>query len=598
MSDRPFRVLPRVTPETEAFWGSGADGRLRFQQCSACGLVVHPPGPICPSCRTRTLVPTEVSGRATVASYTINHQPWIPGFDPPYVVAIVEIDEQPSVRLMTNIVGCAPEDVAVGMPVQVVFEQHEDVWLPLFEPIPAGAPLDAPPGADTPTEAAADAPVGGSLETPGTATGPDDGSTAAGVAVHRANNRERGKQRGERHAVISGVGQSDVGRRLYRSPIDLTVDACLAAIADAGLTPEDIDGIATYPGAMDTPPGFSGVGVTELQEALRLELDWYNGGIENPGQLGSVVTACAAVAAGYARHVLCFRTVTEASAQGDAGRASVTMGGSSSGGGGAGGGSGFRIGGFMQWKLPFGAASAANWVAMYAQRYMTTYGLTREQLAQVALTCRRHAGLNPKAVYRDPMTLDDYMNVRMISTPLCLYDCDAPCDGSTAVVVSAADTAPDLRRPPVRIEAVGSALRGRNSWDQWDDLTTMACRDAGAMLWERTDLKPSDVDMVQLYDGFSFITVAWLESLGFFPKGGAGPFLSDDPGRFLYDGDLPLNTNGGQLSGGRLHGYGLLHEACLQLWGEAGDRQASRRPELVVAGAGGGNLAACLLLSR
>jgi uncharacterized OB-fold protein len=135
-TERPFRVLPRLTPETEFFWTSGADGRLRFQRCTSCGLMVHPPGPICPVCRTRTLEPTPVSGRATVASYTVNHQPWIPGFDPPYVVAIVEIDEQPSVRLMTNVVGCPPEDVEVGMLVQVVFEQYEDVWLPLFEARP------------------------------------------------------------------------------------------------------------------------------------------------------------------------------------------------------------------------------------------------------------------------------------------------------------------------------------------------------------------------------------------------------------------------------------------------------------------------------
>lgn len=130
---RPFRVLPRVTPETEFFWTSGADGRLRFQRCTTCGLLVHPPGPICPACRTRTLEPTPVSGRATVASFTVNHQPWIPGFDPPYVVAIVEIEEQPSVRLMTNVVGIDPAAMAVGLPVRVVFAEYEDVWLPLFE---------------------------------------------------------------------------------------------------------------------------------------------------------------------------------------------------------------------------------------------------------------------------------------------------------------------------------------------------------------------------------------------------------------------------------------------------------------------------------
>jgi acetyl-CoA acetyltransferase len=393
----------------------------------------------------------------------------------------------------------------------------------------------------------------------------------------------------ERQAVISGAGQSDVGRRLYRSGYELTIDAALAAIRDAGLQPSDIDGLATYPGAMDVPPGFSPVGVTEVQDALRLNLNWYNGGLENPGQLGSVITACAAVAAGYARHVLCFRTVTEGSAQGDKGRSSVTMGG--------GGGGEYRAGGFASWLLPFGAPSAANWIAMYAQRHMHEYGTTREQLAQIALNCRANAGRNPKAIYRDPMTLEDYLSIRMISSPLCLYDCDVPCDGSTAVILSAADTAADLRRPPIRIEAVGCALHGRNSWDQFEDLTTMALRDASAMLWSRTDLTPQDVDVAELYDGFSFITLAWIEALGFCGKGEGGAFL-DGGKNVAFDGPLPLNTNGGQLSAGRLHGYGLLHEACLQLWGEAGDRQLASRPEVAVAGAGGGNLAGCLLLTR
>lgn len=390
----------------------------------------------------------------------------------------------------------------------------------------------------------------------------------------------------ERRAVISGVGQSQVGRRLYRDPLDLTIDACLAAVDHAGLTLADIDGLATYPGNMDQPPGFSGVGVTEVHDALRLELDWFAGGLELPGQLGSVVNAAAAVATGLARHVLCFRTVWEASAQGDAGRASVTP-----GGGGA-----YKATGFLQWTLPFGAPSAANWIAMMAQRHFHEFGTTREQLAQIALNARRNAARNPNAVYRDPMTLEDYLSVRMISTPLCLYDCDAPADGSTAVIVSRADTAADRPRPPVRIEAVGTALRGRPSWDQFDDLTTMAVRDAAAMLWERTELSAADVDVAELYDGFSFITLAWLEALGFCGKGEGGPFVESGD-RIAIDGPLPLNTNGGQLSGGRLHGYGLLHEACVQLWGEAGDRQVPGQPEVAVAAAGGGPLAACLLLT-
>jgi acetyl-CoA acetyltransferase len=395
--------------------------------------------------------------------------------------------------------------------------------------------------------------------------------------------------------VISGVGQSDVGRRLFRDPLDLTLDAALAAIEDAGLTRADIDGIATYPGGLDQPPGFSGVGVTDVHDALRLDLNWYSGGPESPGQLGSVIDACAAVAGGLADHVLCFRTVWEGTAQAGGGRASVMPG--------AGGGSGRvpRMGGFMQWVMPYGAASAANWIAMMATRHFHEYGTTREQLGAIPINARRNAALNPKAIYTEPMTLDDYLAARLISTPFGLYDCDVPADGSTAIVVSRADSAPGLRRPPLRVEAVGTAIHGRPSWDQWDDLTTMALRDAGAQLWTRTGLTPADVDVAELYDGFSFITLCWLEALGFCGKGEGGPFV-EGGGRIARDGQVPLNTHGGQLSSGRLHGYGFLHEACVQLWGEAGERQVTRpggrRPEVAVAAAGGGPLAGCLLLTR
>lgn len=396
----------------------------------------------------------------------------------------------------------------------------------------------------------------------------------------------------ERRAVIAGVGQSQIGRRIYRDPLALTIEAVLRALDDAGLSRADVDGIATYPGNMDVPPGFSGVGVVELQDALRLELDWFAGGLESPGQLGSVINAVAAVATGLANHVVCFRTVTEASAQGDQGRSSVTLG----GGGGRGGGGGVRMGGFLQWTLPFAAPSAVNWIAMMAMRHMHEFGTTRRQLGQIAVNARANAARNPHAIYTEPMTMEDYLSVRMISEPLCLYDCDVPADGSIAVIVSRADAAGDLRRRPVGIEAVGSAMRGRPSWDQWDDLTTMACRDAAAMLWERTDLTPADVDVAELYDGFSFITLAWLEALGFCGRGEGGPFVEGGT-RIAPDGELPLNTHGGQLSGGRLHGYGFLHEACLQLWGEADERQVGGSPEVALAAAGGGPLAGCLLLT-
>jgi acetyl-CoA acetyltransferase len=185
----------------------------------------------------------------------------------------------------------------------------------------------------------------------------------------------------------------------------------------------------------------------------------------------------------------------------------------------------------------------------------------------------------------------------MISTPLCLYDCDVPVDGSTALIVSRRELADDLRRPPVNVEAVGTALSGRPSWDQFDDLTSMAARDAASMMWSRTDLGPADVDVAELYDGFSFLALVWLEALGFCPKGEGGPFVEGGT-RIALEGPLPLNTQGGQLSGGRLHGFGFLHEACVQLWGEGGGRQVADDPQVAVASAGGGPLASSMLLTR
>jgi acetyl-CoA acetyltransferase len=395
----------------------------------------------------------------------------------------------------------------------------------------------------------------------------------------------------ERRACITGVGQSEIGRRLYRDPLELTLDGCLAAIADAGLTPADIDGLSTYPGPMGTPAGFSGAGAYEVMDALRLNCGWYGSGLETSGQLGSVINACLAVAAGLANHVLCFRSVWEGSAQGDKGRSAVMP------GGGGGGGGGFKAQGFMAWNLPFTAPSASIWIGMFAQRHFYKYGTTKEQMAWIPLNARKNAALNPNAIYREPMSMDDYMNARMITTPFGLFDCDAPCDGATAVIVSRRERAKDMRKTPLRVEAVGTRIAGRPSWDQFDDLSAMPNRDAGRQLWERTDLKPSDVQMAQLYDGFSWLTMSWLEALGLCGLGESGPFI-DGGTRIARDGQLPLNTHGGQLSGGRLHGYGFLHEGATQMWGEAGDRQIATPPEVGIIAAGGGNTCGCLLLVR
>ena len=145
MSEKPFRLLPEVGPDNEHFWCGGAEGELRFLRCSACRTYVHPPSPVCPDCLSRELVPEAVSGRARLHTYTLNHQPWVPGFDPPYLVAIVDIEEQAGLRLTTNLVGCDPADVEIGMPVRGCFEERDEgIFIPLFEPdTPGGSTDDA-----------------------------------------------------------------------------------------------------------------------------------------------------------------------------------------------------------------------------------------------------------------------------------------------------------------------------------------------------------------------------------------------------------------------------------------------------------------------
>lgn len=133
---KPFRLLPRLTPENRHFWTGGEHGELRFLRCDACGWWLHPPAPLCPRCLGRELSVAATSGLARVHAFTVNHKQWIPGFDPPYVVAIVELDEQAGLRLTTNIVNCEPEDVRTGQRVRVVFDHRDDVWLPLFELAP------------------------------------------------------------------------------------------------------------------------------------------------------------------------------------------------------------------------------------------------------------------------------------------------------------------------------------------------------------------------------------------------------------------------------------------------------------------------------
>jgi acetyl-CoA acetyltransferase len=389
-----------------------------------------------------------------------------------------------------------------------------------------------------------------------------------------------GRDRFESRAVISGVGQSAIGRQIDRSGFQLTLDAILAAVADAGLTVDDLDGIAMFPGGgAANLPGYSGANVYEIQDALRITTSWRQGQVE--GMSLPFYGAAQAVATGEARHVVVFRTVKEGSAA------------RSAGGRPAYGAVHPEASGPLAWLLPVGALSPVCQIAPYAARYMHDFGATREQLAWIPVAQRAHAAHNPDAVYREPLTVDDYLASRMISTPICLFDCDVPVDGSTAIVVSAADTAPDLRAP-VRIDAMAGVVDGRPSWDQWEDMSRVGYATAAAM-WNRTDLRPEDVDVAELYDGFTIEVVWWLEALGFCGTGEAAAFV-EGGARLTRDGDLPLNTWGGQLSGGRLHAaFGHTAEAVRQLRGEAGARQVRDANVAVVSNVGGYEAGAALL---
>ena len=390
----------------------------------------------------------------------------------------------------------------------------------------------------------------------------------------------------EQRAVISGIGISSIGRRTGISHRDLTMQAVREAIADAGLEPSDIDGIASLG---DTAPS------VVARELGGIEPRYNGGGFDRGGLLSPVMAAAQGVGEGRATHVVVYRTV-QMLGGGMVQDPDAAEPADSEGKGGEGMGSLARIMVDVDQLIAANAYSAANWLAMVCRRHMSVYGTTKEQLGWLAINSRRNAALNPRAVYRDPMTMDDYMAARPVSSPFGLFDCDVPVDGSIAVVVSPASYAGQGPNPAVRFEAIGGSSGG-GGWFHRPDFPSMASVDAAAEMWSRTSLGPADIDVAELYDGFTFLTFAWLEALGICGKGEAGPFV-EGANRIALDGEMPLNTYGGQLSAGRMHGYWVLHEACLQLRGQAGERQVAGSPQVAAVANGGGPIAGCMLLSR
>jgi len=368
---------------------------------------------------------------------------------------------------------------------------------------------------------------------------------------------------GKGKTAIAGIGFSEISRRPQKPLGLLAVDACQAAIADAGLAAGQIDGLATYP---ESP--FAGAGNRDGEDvvsvnwmmnhlALASDLKWY-AQIETGMIASPIIEAANALLAGACEYVLVWRALHRPLARA---------------GGGAGRGGPPRAAGDAQFLAPYGAASIVQTHAFAWQRYMHRYGATREALAALALNSRRNANLNPRAFFfNEPMTRDDYFSARWIAEPLCLFDCDVPVDGCVALIVTTAERARDLLQPPAYIAGYGQNTASRRTLLYYTLDDYMACGASLAnKLWNAAGLGPNDMDAAQLYDGFNPSTLYWLEAAGFCAEGEGADFVRD--GRIALEGELPVNTFGGSLSEGRMHGMGHIAEAVRQVTGRAEQRQ-------------------------
>jgi acetyl-CoA acetyltransferase len=391
-----------------------------------------------------------------------------------------------------------------------------------------------------------------------------------------ANSRENVR----RKVIMAGVGYSQIGRSTGRSDGSLALEACKNAITDSGLKVTDIDGLAVWPDRVASV--FEGPSITYMHRALGLNHTryWQAFGY-GPAQLSSVIGAVYAIASGAAETVLCYRAHLRQEE-----RFYVP---GSTGTGGA------LASSDQAFKAPYGVPAGSPRFALWAQRHAYEYGTTDEHRGAVVLTCREHAQLNPRAVWNGhPMTMDDYLAADLIASPLRIVDCDMPVDGAVALIFTSADRAPDLRAKPIYVESLGHATGPMLDFDLFPDVTHMGARYAGEEMWAGTDLGPGDVDVAQIYDGFSTLALSWIEDLGFTKKGEAGDWLLEGNGKL--GSAMPICTDGGQLGAGRLHGFGKVAETVQQLRGECGERQVPGA-EVGLTCAGGGPIGTCMLLT-
>ena len=352
--------------------------------------------------------------------------------------------------------------------------------------------------------------------------------------------------------AIAGVGYSPFTKRSGVSPLALAVTAVRDAVADAGLTLADIDGVATHHVNESASPHqvAAALGLSPLSWSLE-EL---GGGSRAAAVVGGAAMACAA---GAARHVVVYRALN--------GRSGTRMGGST--------GRSAYVRPEVAFQEPYGLLSPSQSYALGARMHMNRFGTTEEQLGRIAVQQRANAVLNPRAVERTPMTLDDYFAARWITEPFRLYDCCLETDAACAVVVTTTERARDLRRHAVTIRAFASTAGPDGFGRGANDLTTSAAAHAAKLLYERAGLGPEEVDVAELYDAFTFSALLLMEDFGFCGKGEGGPFV--ESGATALAGALPVNTHGGFLSEGYVHGLNHIAEAVQQLRHDAGERQVA-----------------------
>jgi acetyl-CoA acetyltransferase len=380
-------------------------------------------------------------------------------------------------------------------------------------------------------------------------------------------------------AAIAGIGRTAFALKSGRSTLALATEAARDALADAGLTPGEVDGVGTF-GMNDTAMALTvgdALGVTDLPWAV----DLYGGGNT---MLTLVSLAVDAIKAGSARTIVLYRSMNGRSAQrlGDAAEAIA------------------KTIPDLHFTLPQGYVVPPQFMAMWARRHQHVYGSTCEDLGRIAITQRAHAMKNPHAIAREPLDLDRYLAGRWINEPLRVFDCAFEVDGAVALVITSLERARDLAAPPVRILATVDSQGHGGSWDQWPDPTAMFSKTVAPRLLGQVTPEIAgigDVDVACIYDCFTYTVMAVMEDFGFAPKGEIGAFFAD--GRATYGGDVVVNPHGGLLSEGYIHGVNTHYEAVLQLRGHAGDRQVpDAQVALATAGAGPYGGAAMYVVDR